>query len=488
MTLSHLIATRLKEFLDLDDTIIGVYSIECEGSTFLSTYLLTGVVVFKMTAYKAGRLLKYHEHHRLFPYQIFCLYFVLIVGYIFVLSVFTIFIHPVIFAFILPFICRSSTLSDVGFRFDPIESHSSICVSLQPLYPFYGAVLWLYIIDVYSHDPVLSAAGSSTPVTVELRTREHKRGNSSRRPTTIATTKPTSTSKASTSKASTSKSGTTDSSSTISSTLNSSSAETVKPTSVTSSASVSSTSSSSKPDTYKVPYPTAAVNICDVLIQCESDYDLVSSDDADTNLTVRSLKRQNGGNFKVTLSEPVSNRGYLDIHRHLEKRGGSRTYDATVNRKKKLQIKSLPYIENPKFFVIAKNSKIIFDFKSKRADDYEVAIVDPKQSQGFVVEHIIELQSVKMFLEKLMGGGEVENKYTIANHIDAQWFQNEWNKKLDDKKVDQRKKFDAKLPAQESINDLFFQALGSNQNIDDFVMLESQINEMKKRLWMGKGK
>lgn len=168
---------------------------------------------------------------------------------------------------------------------------------------------------------------------------------------------------------------------------------------------------------------------------------------------------------------------------HLEQRGGTRTYEAQNKQDiTVVTVTSLPYIENKDFFPIAKKEKIIFDFAGGDDDDWKVKVVNPTDPKNYVVEHIVELQSIRQFLEKLIGAGDKKNKYTLAHAIDAQWFE-WWNKPLDAEKVSNRKNPD-NLPDLKTINALVFQALGTNKNIEDFVMLEKEINEIKKRVWM----
>lgn len=77
-----------------------------------------------------------------------------------------------------------------------------------------------------------------------------------------------------------------------------------------------------------------------------------------------------------------------------------------------------------------------------------------------------------------------------AGQVKGSWFEEWWNKKLDDDKVKKRKskaleyKSGKELEPQKSINDLVFQALGSTKNRADFVLCDSEINTYKMRTWM----
>lgn len=84
-----------------------------------------------------------------------------------------------------------------------------------------------------------------------------------------------------------------------------------------------------------------------------------------------------------------------------------------------------------------------------------------------------------MFIEKLIKDGKV----------DGTWFEDWWNKELDDRKVAARsskaleQKTNKELDPQKTINDLVFQALGSTENRADFVLCDSEINTYKMRTW-----
>ncbi|KAF2448771.1 hypothetical protein P171DRAFT_428789 [Karstenula rhodostoma CBS 690.94] len=247
-----------------------------------------------------------------------------------------------------------------------------------------------------------------------------------------------------------------------------------------------SSTTSAHPDTYKVPYPTKAVNICDGLISCEDEYDSISSGArAGKKHTVRARNHNQDQTFEIELPSTTVGDGPTKVSDHLDKRGGTRTFDPLDKKKTKfLKFVSLPYIDRPDFFPIAKREKIIFDFASPNDDDWKVKATSPPTAEDHVVEHIIELQTVKLFIEKLVGAGNEDNTYTLKNHIDPQWFRDWWNIDLDGDKVAARNNPD-NLPDLKTVNTLIFQALGTKTNIEDFVMLESSINEMKMRLWKG---
>ena len=81
-------------------------------------------------------------------------------------------------------------------------------------------------------------------------------------------------------------------------------------------------------------------------------------------------------------------------------------------------------------------------------------------------------------------------EYLVKDSIvEGSWFEEWWTKELDDKKVEERTSkaliFESKaeLGPQPTINDLVFQALGSNDNRGDFVLCNKEINTYKMRTW-----
>lgn len=77
-----------------------------------------------------------------------------------------------------------------------------------------------------------------------------------------------------------------------------------------------------------------------------------------------------------------------------------------------------------------------------------------------------------------------------SSSTEGEWFQEWWDKELDEQKVKDRKSkaleygSGKELPPQKTINDLVFQALGSTDNSADFVLCNSEINTYKMLMWL----
>jgi hypothetical protein len=64
------------------------------------------------------------------------------------------------------------------------------------------------------------------------------------------------------------------------------------------------------------------------------------------------------------------------------------------------------------------------------------------------------------------------------------FFENFWNKDFDAARVNSRpSKFLTTKSTRSTLNDLVFEALGSNLNREDFVVCEEEINGYKARIW-----
>lgn len=89
------------------------------------------------------------------------------------------------------------------------------------------------------------------------------------------------------------------------------------------------------------------------------------------------------------------------------------------------------------------------------------------------------MQTVKSFIQDQVNSDPDEGA----------WFEEWWNKELDEQKVKDRTSkgitygSGEELPPQKTINDLVFQALGSTDNREDFVLCNNEINTYKMRMW-----
>lgn len=99
------------------------------------------------------------------------------------------------------------------------------------------------------------------------------------------------------------------------------------------------------------------------------------------------------------------------------------------------------------------------------------------------VEHIIELQSVKMFIE-----------YCVSKGVPGDFFAKFWNEDVNNQLFFDSRPYKPAYTTQKgnsvsfgagqrSLNNLVFQALGSSYNRADFVLCESGINGWKESAW-----
>ncbi|KAJ4354550.1 uncharacterized protein N0V89_006287 [Didymosphaeria variabile] len=246
-----------------------------------------------------------------------------------------------------------------------------------------------------------------------------------------------------------------------------------------------------KPDdvcNYKpTPIPTKAINACDYLIDCqvsdESEPIVEDTNNKPSKPTkgkgTKPVKRQQ--KFSIDLSDSDQ----------LSARGEPRRYKTDVEGVSKLEIYSLDYPSNSDLYTGegADVPKVRVEWKSDKLSDFDVRVYktlpEKNDYSGLVTEHLIELQTVKMFIESLV-------KKTDAGKVEGSWFEKWWNEDLSTNAVPvgtrTNKATDLTtgndLGIQTSINDLVFQALGSMENRADFVLCDSEINTFKMRTWM----
>lgn len=167
-----------------------------------------------------------------------------------------------------------------------------------------------------------------------------------------------------------------------------------------------------------------------------------------------------------------------------------------------LVIESLGYPSREKIFTDsrAKKQKLqahAYQFKPNQGIG-DFIVEDLKKTptgvaiQSFVVEHIIELQTVKMFINDVVSNSKVDKNFFLT------W----WNKNLDYNlfytrpATPQAPIADWKVPKAtapkvappdkwRTLNNLIFNALGSAANCEDFVLCDKKINSMKEKLWAG---
>ncbi|KAF2175365.1 hypothetical protein K469DRAFT_68166 [Zopfia rhizophila CBS 207.26] len=182
---------------------------------------------------------------------------------------------------------------------------------------------------------------------------------------------------------------------------------------------------------------------------------------------------------------------------------GDRGYDPNIGAET-IHIESLGYPAPGKLFTdsVAKKLSLqahAYNFNTDKMDDFSVKDEkkSPSDTTGWVVEHIIELQTVKMFIESAAGTGEI----SLGSKVDSTFFKDWWNKNLDYNTFYSRPAGQANIPIanwkvpkpgskQEdkwrTLNNLVFNSLGSAANRGDFVLCDATINGFKEKIWHGK--
>jgi hypothetical protein len=104
----------------------------------------------------------------------------------------------------------------------------------------------------------------------------------------------------------------------------------------------------------------------------------------------------------------------------------------------------------------------------------------------FVTEHIVEVNPslpgrLDLYsLQRLQSIGLFMKSITKTHPQLIAFFRTRWKKRIDATQVSNRRfkptYFTARMTPRTSINDLVFETLGSNNNLKDLVMCESQIN------------
>ncbi|KAF2709024.1 hypothetical protein K504DRAFT_491640 [Pleomassaria siparia CBS 279.74] len=186
--------------------------------------------------------------------------------------------------------------------------------------------------------------------------------------------------------------------------------------------------------------------------------------------------------------------------------GQSRTFIIPFSPKP-LTIASKPYWTGPDLEDDSTTGltlqKVFVDFNSDdigSKDTYKVKATSSKPvgKSFFVTEHILELQTIKSFIQsvtrttdgKSTTDGKPLKPIKLSQTVEGDWFSQYWNKRYP-ARVRNRPKQVAAYPRPDnppdtSINDIVFEALGSKTNADDFVLCESSINSAKARLWANK--
>ncbi|KAF2678799.1 hypothetical protein K458DRAFT_490904 [Lentithecium fluviatile CBS 122367] len=228
-----------------------------------------------------------------------------------------------------------------------------------------------------------------------------------------------------------------------------------------------SKSSSIKWPKIPVPYPTTAFDVCDIYVPCGEEVDLLAARNA--NAAAMVVMTAAPATTDAPQGEPSKEK--RDI----------RTFKVTLAPGDVVTILNLDYPSSPQLYSHQEVAKNTFDFKSNRLDDASVKNTkrEPTAAEmpDFVTEHIIELQTIALFMRSV-----------LKNNAQVQaFFRTHWQSQLDPNQVRNRafkpSYYTSTMTPRTTMNDLIFEAIGSNNNLKDFVMCESQINSFKQRMW-----
>ncbi|KAF9734472.1 Killer toxin subunits alpha/beta 4 [Paraphaeosphaeria minitans] len=226
-----------------------------------------------------------------------------------------------------------------------------------------------------------------------------------------------------------------------------------------------------------VSRPTTAIDPCYLFIDCSSDESALKDIGAG-----RVAKR--AGNYPIdmhiTESPLPTETATID---HYEKRD-VRTQKPKMGTSGTLVIKNLDYPGSGKLFSGSSPARHAFQFNDNSIKDARVKDLRraPAKTIDFATEHIVELQTLGKFLESV----------AKKNSALAKFLLNTWNTKLSAKQIKARTNKPSygltKLPQSSgnTLNDLVFNAFGSNTQLEDFVLCDDKINSYKARVWSGK--
>ncbi|KAJ4987128.1 Killer toxin subunits alpha/beta 4 [Stagonosporopsis vannaccii] len=176
----------------------------------------------------------------------------------------------------------------------------------------------------------------------------------------------------------------------------------------------------------------------------------------------------------------------------LEKRSTPRTYSVVVGGgTPTMMMTSLPYPLEAKLFPPG-SPKVILDFSTDNVRDasFQNFVAAPQRTKPstYIVEHIVELQSIMLFIKAAIRGKKLKGVSSLSEHVDMSFFTQHWstsNSQVEQMISNRPNPFSGYNPstALSSLNDLIFEAMGSKSNTADFVLCEEGVNSMKAKLW-----
>ncbi|KAL1591735.1 hypothetical protein SLS60_011734 [Paraconiothyrium brasiliense] len=186
---------------------------------------------------------------------------------------------------------------------------------------------------------------------------------------------------------------------------------------------------------------------------------------------------------EAPMAIPTGSPSGSDDHEHQNGKRDIRTYPVTFVKGNVFTMTNLDHPSAPQLFNSPAVARNVFTYKSNKMEDASVkntkSIPTAQEMVDYVTEHIVELQSIALFIKDVTS----KDKSLIT------FFKKRWHSALLPNRVTSRPHkphyYTQGMTTRDSLNDLVFEALGSNDNLKDFVMCEDSINGFKMRMWKG---
>ncbi|PKX91492.1 uncharacterized protein P174DRAFT_422654 [Aspergillus novofumigatus IBT 16806] len=221
--------------------------------------------------------------------------------------------------------------------------------------------------------------------------------------------------------------------------------------------------------------PVCEVDICELYPGLCDDYDSIDGgfDGSD-----------DGGFDNGTGSSNSTSNSTLTRRSSLAKRGAERQFKVLLVDKTEATFKSLPYPSIGKLYRGPNGQVVIetaFDVTSNSCDDWEVIDwpLDDVDMSKFVTEHIVELQTIKAWVQAANSGILPSGVQMSVGGIRSKWWKDYFGSAvLSSTLTPVSGSYAPQRPS-----DRVFDALGSSRNRAVFVPCQKEINSMKALLW-----
>ncbi|KAJ4359596.1 uncharacterized protein N0V89_000151 [Didymosphaeria variabile] len=225
----------------------------------------------------------------------------------------------------------------------------------------------------------------------------------------------------------------------------------------------------------RVPYQTTAFDVCGLFVECGEENEALAV--RDVNVEAMAMITE------APMATPTASPSDPNGHEHQNEKRDIRTYPVTFAKGNVFTMTNLDYPSAPQLFNSPAVDRNVFTYKSNKMEDAAVKnikrIPTAQEMVDYVTEHIVELQSIALFIKDVTS----KDKSLVT------FFKNRWHKALPANTVTSRPHkphyYTEGMTTRNSLNDLIFEALGSDNNLHDFVMCEDSINSFKMRMWKG---